>query len=219
MALMRIYSASMKNSDWVNIKNLGDSKFVKSNYVWMFLIPSAAKIIAVIESKINDVFPDQQIDLSLPFSWKLLFYTAISFAIGSIIYNIWCPKLIKFHDDFKDFTNTGRNLQSAIDYFEGMYKNSYRSVCYDALTKIFDGCDRGDNGVNKLIFNIYTSEKNMISRSIDEDKYCEVFWRIYDFSNTKYPVAYWFSWLFFKTGIVLLFVLALQNINFVLTNS
>lgn len=108
-----------KFADWSNLKKIRDEmKFIKSIYIWLIIVPIFSKAL----SKVNETLSLEIFDhtfvivFKLPFSWKVFFFSALSFVIGNVIYMFQCPKIIKENLDYSMFKNSGRNSNHLFDY-------------------------------------------------------------------------------------------------------
>ena len=117
-----------KVPDWSAFKSLGSSKVIKSSYWWLFLVPVLAKIM----ESAGDTFELTLFDstfiltLSLPFSWALFYFSAVSFSLASIIYLTMCPQGIDKYDNFEDWKKSGKDSTSLISSFFFHYRNDKR---------------------------------------------------------------------------------------------
>jgi hypothetical protein len=90
---------------WKILSSLGQSKLVKSSYIWMIVIPIFAKILEKVDPQIQlYIFGELfHINFTLPFSWKIFYFSSLFFAAGTIIYQIFCPRIIKEYPTYNDF--------------------------------------------------------------------------------------------------------------------
>ena len=97
---------------WSLIRSLGNSKLVKSSFVWLLIVPIAARLLSNIDEVINLTIFDSQVNLttSLPFSWQLLFLAACFFTIANIIYNTFCPEIFREYKNYHEFKEHGKTL-------------------------------------------------------------------------------------------------------------
>src|SRR5687768_10092168 len=82
---------------WSTFTAIGESRAVRSCLVWMFLIPVVARILSPITKQISLSIFDHTLtfDLTLPFSWKVLYISSLAFGLASLIYSLQCPRLIR----------------------------------------------------------------------------------------------------------------------------
>ncbi len=105
-----------KTPVWSQLKWLGNSKTIKSSYIWLFLVPILSKLFSslnsIIEIKLFDA--TWSLNMALPFNLKMFYFSAVSFAIASIIYKIWCPAGIDKYETFEEYKEKGKSLESLI---------------------------------------------------------------------------------------------------------
>lgn len=107
---------------WEVISNLGKSKTVKKSYFYFFLVPIVAKFLSKINSPVEVIIGEHKFTFlfELPFSWKLFFFSALCFSVGSLLYKIAAPKIIKKHKSLGDFLQEGKNFLHIINYMENL---------------------------------------------------------------------------------------------------
>ncbi|MFQ5788314.1 MAG: hypothetical protein ACE5H1_10095 [Thermodesulfobacteriota bacterium] len=81
-------------------------------------MPIIAKALAKVEESANlTIFSHTfNIQLGLPFSWKVFFLSAMLFATANLIFVLRCYKLIKDHNSFSDFQEQGKSLRHIQQY-------------------------------------------------------------------------------------------------------
>lgn len=112
--------------NWVNERNLKWSQLVKIQririvqlmYVWLFIVPILAKAFSKLEKAAHViVFGCKfQVQLSLPFSWNIFYFSALSFAAANLVFILRSYTLIKDHSDFLDFAGKGKRESQLARY-------------------------------------------------------------------------------------------------------
>ena len=74
--------------EWDQLRKIKEIRVIRSMYIWLFIVPVSAKALSTIntEAKLiifNHIF---DVNLTLPFSWKIFYFSALSFAIANVIY-------------------------------------------------------------------------------------------------------------------------------------
>jgi hypothetical protein len=105
---------------WSTLRGLGSNSAVRSASIWAVIVPISAKLLEHIEetTTISILGNTFRLHMSLPFSWKVLFLTAIAFMLANIVYALFCPPLIKETSAYRDFfeqKRSGAELAAAID--------------------------------------------------------------------------------------------------------
>jgi len=180
---------------WSSLKKLPENKFISSMYIWLFLVPVPAKLLA----KTNDVAKVRvfeysfELNLTLPFNWKILFFCSLSFVIANIIYTIFCPNLIKDHSNFSHFDNEGKGLEQLEEYCVAM--------------------NTDPRSLPKFSKALRLKNSPMLGAV---DKISREFWEIFNFGNNiKHKTARIISIVFYGLGFFLLGLLIYQNILWV----
>lgn len=115
------------DNDWKTLRKIGETKFVQSMYIWIFLVPILVKLFeAVPEQKtINLLIFEYTLTLnpSLPFSWKAFYVSALFLALSNLIIKFRCPKIIKDHLSYRSFKSDGKTKQQLYSYAEDIEFN------------------------------------------------------------------------------------------------
>lgn len=120
--------------NWLQIADIGNSKIVKSMLIWMIVTPVFAKALSSVNSiNISFLETDNNILLSLPFSWQVFFFCALSFTAANLIYAFKCPSLIKKYKHYSDFESNDNSLYLMVNYLndhitEDMVKNNFLEI-------------------------------------------------------------------------------------------
>lgn len=97
--------------NWDLVKSIGDSRALKSSFLFVLIVPIFAKLLLNIPDKI--VVPlfnvAWELGLTLPFSWVLFFYASLACSIGNLIYLFRCPEVVKNYKEHSDFDKHNRN--------------------------------------------------------------------------------------------------------------
>ena len=195
---------------WESLRGLGNSKIVKSNYIWLFLIPILVKNTALFNSILGS-------NVEVPFSVSRLFYTSIFFSIGSLIYFFYCPKIIQDHENYSDFLSKGKLTQHVIDYFQSTVTKFMPPITYSKIKDVISVFDSENiNTTEKLIVTMRNSKGIVESLYIDKEREVEVFWEVYKKVNLFHPYALIFSAISFFIGFIFLFMLTVENFIFAL---
>lgn len=104
---------------WETLKKIQNIQIVKSTYTWIFIVPIFAQSFAKIKQITTIKVFDQtfEVNLSLPFSWQIFYFSGLFFVIANIFYYIACPEIIKDFSNFNDFISVKKGANQIIDYF------------------------------------------------------------------------------------------------------
>ena len=127
-ALKIDYGENINSISWVVVNSLGKLKFSRNSYYYLVIIPILVKAL----DKINSPFfikiaeSNIPINLELPFSWYLFYFGALMIAIASILYQIFCPELIKSYRNYGEFLEAGESD----DYLEKVSRKYKLSIFF-----------------------------------------------------------------------------------------
>lgn len=192
---------------WCDLKKIGDTKFVNSMYMWIFAVPLLVKAFEYIEDEklIFQIFQQQlPISTTLPFSWSLFYFSALSLALGNMIYLFKCPKIIKEHPNYQSFIAEGKKLKQLGAYCEDMSFNWEKLATKIEQKKVRIGLSRTNNlpktGLVKF------------EADIDVEDPVHYFWPIHEFGDKKSLGCRRICALLFFVGFTLFAVVAFQNL-------
>nr|SHO17348.1 Putative uncharacterized protein [Moritella viscosa] len=161
---------------------------------------------------------NSQFILSLPFSWTLLYFSALSFALGNLIYLIFCPKIIQEFNDFSEYKNFGYCMSHLNKHINHVFDNNKKQVKFlsEKLSELSDETESQDIDTNVTsVIETRANDRLYNIKNIFEN---DLFWLIYEKSNEmkkRYLIA---SCISFSTGFVLLSIIFLKNLCFVISN-
>lgn len=112
--------ALSKALTWDQLKSFGESSLFRSANYALFAVPAAVKLLAHVPPKVHllQFTPAIRLNLQLPFSWKLLFASAVLASAGNLVYWIFCPGLVRRYRGWADFSADGRNGNDLDDEIE-----------------------------------------------------------------------------------------------------
>ena len=107
---------------WSNLNRYGKSKILRTSYVWLIIIPLIAKVIYQIDKHIPVIFFGKEITftLSLPFSWKLFFVSSVLFSTAGLLYELFCPEIVRNYKKYSDLVDSGKGTNYLIQSFESI---------------------------------------------------------------------------------------------------
>lgn len=168
---------SKLNIRWQELRQIQRSKFISSMYIWILVVPVVAKILFKIERYLTFNIFGQKVELviSLPFSWKVFFFSALSFSIANSIVLLACPRIIKDHLSFAGFKGDGKNHEHLKDYAKDI-GDTYFSLSNDRPS---------------------ADERDLLMHS---EHIMNEFWRIYNKGNLARSVPRISTLLFYIVG-------------------
>ena len=78
---------------WDDLNRFGKSRILQSFYIWLFLVPMAAKALSVVDDPLvlTGISDGLRIQLTLPFSWQVFYVSAVFVAAANVVYSFRCP--------------------------------------------------------------------------------------------------------------------------------
>lgn len=115
---------------WSSFNSLGRSRVVKSSYLWVALVPVLAKMLSAInrDFRLTIFSPKIHIVLGVPFTWELLYYSAVLFALATLGYTVACPEIVKKYDKYSDFEVEGKGSEQLVAYALGVTGDRTRRI-------------------------------------------------------------------------------------------
>jgi len=160
-------------------------------YIWIFLVPIAAKLLSQVNEVANvEIFGYKfEILLSLPFSWKAFYFSAIFFALATILHRLKGPRLIHDHPTYASFREEGK-----LDWHLRSYANDI-DIDYDKfILDLEENMAEFDGGVH-----------------VGEKYSSSIFWHLYwiiDKSRSSYLSL---TLIFYFCGFLFIGIVVIEN--------
>lgn len=177
---------------WSRLRWFGSSRVIQTSYLWLFAVPALAKLLEALESPVvmEALGPGWVLTLELPFSWKVFYFSALAFAVGTITYHLRCPRLIRDHSDLGDFGRQGKSLAELWHYAAEV------GVEADRDPRVYPNAPKE-------------------RWEIDQDRLRERFWKIWNISDDSRPLARGVANVCYAIGLSLAVIVVIQNLVFV----
>jgi hypothetical protein len=192
---------------WCNLKKIGNTKFINSMYMWIFVVPLLVKAFEYVEDEklIFQIFQQQlPISTSLPFSWSIFYFSALFLAFGNLIYLFKCPKIIKDHPTYQSYMTEGKKLNQLGPYCDDISFNLVALTEKIALTqKTIE--------INRTRYPL-TSKPVINKADIDTEDPIHYFWPIHEFGDETYLCYRYICAVFFCIGFSLFAYVAFENL-------
>jgi len=212
---MKAYLYNLAPS-WDAIRTLGENKLLQSSYFWFIFIAIIAKsLLPIMVDKFDIRLFDQifSINLSLPFSWVVLFYTAVVFGFANLIYMYFVPDFVKDQKNYADFKRQGKN---GFDITCELSRLSNEGIPLDGFSNLDEYCNQFHTSycedIHGYDFKDMPNKDKLKHETIKEEFENVAFWKVYDYSNISRPGYRLLSSFFYLTGFILLGMLFVQNI-------
>ena len=103
---------------WKGLESIGNNNIVKSSYMWIIVIPIIAKFFEKFPTDFSIPFyKNLTIILVLPFSWQLLYLSALIFAVSTLLFVFFCPEIINKFSNVKEYIEKGLGKEQLIIVF------------------------------------------------------------------------------------------------------
>lgn len=173
---------------WGNLNKIGQSRALKTSYFWMLIVPVAAKSLARLPDEIELQIWGQmlEINIGLPFSWKMFYFSSVAFSVASLLYSWRCPPIVRKFNTFTEFVEEGRSPPFLRPYAR------YRHRVEEVLAKY---------------------EKD---GSVDRDELADAFWSARGQASIMNPKSMVACATLYALGFALISIVLVQNFIYVL---
>ena len=208
---------------WSALRQTGESKILRTSYFWLFAVPLLAKLLAFTEPHIVQLPKGFQIHLGLPFSWKFFYFSAVAFSLGSLLYSLGCPRIVRNYKGYSEWAEQGRGDRQIVrELFLLIFRPTVSANRQQAILEHFADTVSADvPRRNELAF----PEGTAVLGEIDLQRLFEVripdkdlstaFWYLRDYADEIRPLARLACALLFGAGFMLLAVVVAQNFTYV----
>ncbi len=197
----KFFSFLLQYYNWSTLKAIQNNKIVKSTYIWLFIVPLLAKILSKIDANLYLDIAGKvyEIDLVLPFSWKLFFLSALCFVAGNILFVAFCPKLIKDYNHLGEFLATGKTEGNLFYYMDEELKRKQHNHNENLVKHI------------KMKREYRIEGPEMDVRLLREDAASQMFWMTYEYYLKKNNLAKVLAGTFYLTGFFFFSIVLVTN--------
>lgn len=218
--------------NWRTLSYFGNHKLINKSYIYLFFVPVIAKLLSKINSPLDFIMADTKYSLvlSLPFSWQMFFFGAFFFTLGTIVYNLFVPKIIRENQSYGSFLIDNKEYGHLVDYLDdlGIHDNWY-DLAGDLgnidtkpwLERFWLKTVKGlvKNREKKIelcsiIFKVkHTNDSSMSFRQNIDDDLKKDFWLVYNFANNSKEYLRTMALVFYSIGLVLIAIVLFQGLQ------
>lgn len=186
---------------WSKIEPLSKLVVVRSMYIWIIVVPILAKTFEHIGEKAKVVVFGHyfEVQLSLPFSWTLFYFSALFFTLANILFQFRCPTIIKENRDYSAFTASRRGVEHLDKYIFEVDMN------WEGLRRLVDRRDEYFERVAEAT-NPKASDGLLRKRFITAHEY----------SDNKRVFSRISSYICYAVGLALIGIVVVQNAVYVI---
>lgn len=226
---------------WSTLSRVGNSKVFKTAFIWLLVVPIVAKLFSKIQY-VTFTFngANYQIDLALPFSFQMLFFSAIFATIGQILYTVFAPSIISNYSNYKEFEDEGKGIEQLKSEYKEMLKKrcgenlrdtfkqlselmnifntDYAKPKLDISEPSIDEIEK-ENNIKRITHELTKLYIKVNEVRIDEVKKGELFWYIRDNLDNLKPFIRFLILIFYGLAFITLGLVAIENVYYVSTQS
>lgn len=104
---------------WLTVKAFGRIKYFNLSYIVLVGVPVVAELYATIYSHITSL----RVLLEFPLTWKLFYAASLCYAVAILIYQYFCPTIIKQFDD----------VEAYVTAYQPLYERAYPDRKYEIV--------------------------------------------------------------------------------------
>lgn len=196
--------------NWKNLSFLGKNKFIKSFYIYLIIVPIAAKLLYFAKNKLN--ISILSLDELLPFSWIMFFFAALFFTIANLLYSFFAPRIIFENDNFHDFQ------------IKKFIEDHLKKYALNIEFKVYNR-NEDDNSSNttyeyvilkkRIIVDAWTKIATKKSKSKDE-VFSDIFYFLYEHANTYRIRMILIISSLYVLGITLFLIIFISQLSYVI---
>lgn len=134
---------------WQRLRALGNSRLVKSSYIWLFAVPIAARMFEAVPDPIVVVINEYNIPIptSLPFRWQMFYFMSFFFAVGQFLYALYCPRIVKEFATYGEYSGAHSGYSEISDMLQEIVDQCKKSVveraaCLETPRKAFTEAEK-----------------------------------------------------------------------------
>jgi hypothetical protein len=109
--------STLPTPKWSDLKQYGTSRILRSSYYWILVVPVVARVLRNVRGPytISVFHSPLTLELVLPFSWQMFYWSAVCIGVATLIYSVRCPELIREYSSFASFAGPGRGQRQLFD--------------------------------------------------------------------------------------------------------
>lgn len=141
---------SLPGLRWTTLKSILDNKTVASTYVWILALPILMSVTSKFPLELPVAFGHTDsiliFNLSIPYNWYLMYFSAVCFAAARMVYTVSCPTFLKQYSSPPEAMENGITpsifKEIVADYLRefqnrSLHPLSDEGICMSALLPTF----------------------------------------------------------------------------------
>ncbi len=185
---------------WSNLKKTQDLKIFQSMYVWLLIVPIFAKLFEHIRESTTIVLFSSTftISLTLPFSWKVFYFSSLCIVFANVLYQVFCPTIIKDHVNYSHFKAEGKGVRQLEKYasLTGFDIKTYQLI------------EKSQATISPYGGNAALEKEN-------EEMLQKLFWSIHEYASELHKTARVICSIFLFLGLLLIGWVLFENMRWV----
>ena len=186
--------------NWSALGRLHSIRAVRTTYLWVLIVPVAAKILEHVGgTELIDFYGTPvKVQLGLPFSWVAFYLSAVSFALAELIYLLRCPRIVRDQATYTQFREAGKGIEQLDNYMHEVDLN------WEGLRQLLDLQD-----------DYFANEAEAENPVQSDGLLRKRFWATYNRGDRERPKSRLACAALYITGISLIGYVGLQNLRYV----
>ncbi|BBJ23294.1 hypothetical protein W01_12210 [Candidatus Nitrotoga sp. AM1P] len=163
-------------------------------YLWLLIVPVFAKFFEHIRNTATiELFSYKfTVSLALPFTWQVFYFSALCIVIANVIYQVFCPSIIKDHANYSHFKAEGKGINQLKKYSS---QTQFNVELHQLMEQM---------GIE------------MNNEAQDEDNLQKLFWAIYENASELHKLARVACVIFLGIGLLLIGWVVVENMTWVI---
>tara|TARA_Y100000588_G_scaffold83247_1_gene87806 strand:- start:868 stop:1476 length:609 start_codon:yes stop_codon:yes gene_type:complete len=195
---------------WDTIKSLAVSKIGTGSAIWIFIVPAIAKVSEMTGATLHSF----DLEIIAPQSMLLLYFSSLAFFLGTLIYQIMCPSLIKDTNNYLDFEHSGQN-EFNLSQSVSKLKEENAQEFINQIKKDIEMPTPDEISKSKVLL-IDAGETRSKSTLIRPDDLPKAYWITRNFHNQAHSKSRSLSCLLFGSGFLMLSYILITNLIIVI---
>lgn len=223
-----------ETSHWQFLNSFFQPSVTRFFISWFALAPVFVRAIENLPDPLLIPLAGTSVSLSLrlPFSWEVLWWASLIYALAFVMYLIICPGFIKRYPSYNAYIDRGHSPRWLVWEVFRAWRSSSAKAKHKLLKRLVDkkyAIEKENNGAPHLPptvsevgtewFFEYEQASYLlcINEELGETRQKDLFWEILARHGGSYAPARYFIWLLLLAASALVFWVVIQNIYFVLT--
>lgn len=214
---------------WSSLRKLGNNRLLRSSYIWLLAVPFLANLLLKIGPEIKIPLWDSEIilNLSLPFSWQMFYFSAVAFAIASAIYSIGCPKIVSDYERYSEFKDEGKGQDQIKTEFIRVFPNKLHKDIITTVKKyIIRYCLSAGKSLDSDWWEYHLESESweqpttilidvVDTSNIEIEKQGDAFWYVRSYADSANPVYRILCIICYLIAFIFVFIVLGQNFLYV----